>query len=88
MDLNLLKNYTRFCIGASPEQQFEKVLEELNEYEDEVLNKNISGIISEGLDVMTAVYNHLIKLGMTDEDFNKHIEKLNGYVKNHKYGGE
>lgn len=87
MDLNKLKNYENFTKGLTAEDEFEKVLEELNEYEDEVLNRNISGIISEGLDAMTAIYNHLIKVGMVDEDFDKHIEKLEMYKNTGKYGG-
>lgn len=86
MDLNKLKNYTDFSRGLSAEQEFEKVLEELHEYEDEVINKNTNGIIAEGLDVMTAVYNHLIKVEMTEEDFDKHIGKLETYRRTGKYG--
>lgn len=87
MNLNKLKNYTDFSRGLTVEQEFEKVLEELHEYEEEVLNNNISGIIAEGLDVMTAIYNHLTKLGMTENDFDKHIGKLESYRRTGKYGG-
>lgn len=87
MNLNRLKNYTDFSKGLTPDEQFDKVLEELHEYEEEIFTKNTNNIIAEGLDVITAVYNHLIKLGMNDEDFEKHIEKLEGYRKIHKYGG-
>ena len=87
MDLNKLKNYTDFSRGLSAEQEFEKVLEELCEYEEEVVNKNTSEIIAEGLDVITAVYNHLIKIGMTEDDFDKHIGKLEIYRRSGKYGG-
>ncbi len=86
MDLNKLKNYTDFIKGLSPDMEFDKVLEELHEYEEEVLNNNVSKIIAEGLDVMTVVYNHLVKVGMTDEDFEKHIEKLDHYRRSGKYG--
>ncbi len=86
MDLNKLKNYTDFSKGLTADQEFDKVLEELHEYEEEVFDKNISGIIAEGLDVMTAVYNHLIKVGMTKQDFIKHIKKLEKYRKTGKYG--
>lgn len=86
MDLNKLKNYTDFSKGLTADQEFDKVLEELHEYEEEVFDRNISGIISEGLDVMTAVYNHLIKVGMTKQDFIKHIKKLEKYRKTGKYG--
>lgn len=85
MDLNKLKNYTNFSKGATSDQQFDKVLEELHEYEEEIFNKNVSGTISEGLDVMTAVYNHLIKVGMTEDDFDRHIEKLETYKRTGKY---
>ena len=86
MDLNKLKNYTDFSKDLTADQEFDKVLEELHEYEEEVFDKNISGIIAEGLDVMTAVYNHLIKVGMTKQDFIKHIKKLEKYRKTGKYG--
>ena len=87
MDLNKLKNYTDFSKGLTADQEFDKVLEELHEYEEEVFARNINEIIAEGLDVMTAIYNHLIKVGMTKQDFKKHIEKLEKYRKTGKYGG-
>lgn len=86
MDLNKLKNYTDFSKGLTADQEFDKVLEELHEYEEEVFARNINEIIAEGLDVMTAIYNHLIKVGMTKQDFKKHIEKLEKYRKTGKYG--
>ena len=86
MDLNKLKSYTDFSKGATSEQQFDKVLEELHEYEEEVFARNTNEIIAEGLDVMTAVYNHLVKIGMNEHDFERHIEKLERYRKSGKYG--
>ena len=87
MDLNKLKNYTDFSRGLTADQEFDKVLEELHEYEEEVFDRNVSGIIAEGLDVITAVYNHLVKIGVNDHDFDKHIEKLETYRRTGKYGG-
>ena len=87
MDLNKLKNYTDFSKGLTADQEFDKVLEELHEYEEEVFAGNINEIIAEGLDVMTAVYNHLVKIGMDEHDFKRHIEKLERYRKSGKYGG-
>ena len=87
MDLNKLKNYTDFSKGLTADQEFDKVLEELHEYEEEVFARNINEIIAEGLDVMTAVYNHLVKIGMNERDFENHIEKLESYRKSGKYGG-
>lgn len=87
MDLNKLKNYTDFSRGLTANQEFDKVLEELHEYEEEVFDGNVNGVIAEGLDVITAVYNHLTKLGMTEDDFDKHIGKLETYRRTGKYGG-
>ena len=86
IDLNKLKNYTDFSRGLSADEQFDKFLEEVMEYEDESIENNKKGMIAEGLDVMTAVYNHLVKIGITENDFEKHIEKLETYRKTGKYG--
>lgn len=93
IDLNKLKNYECFTKGAALESQLKKVFEENKEFiletvsksletkilTDEELIKNRENIISEGLDVMTSMYNYLIMLGLTKEDFEKHITKLNKY---------
>lgn len=93
IDLNKLKNYKCFTKGAALESQLKKVFEENKEFiletvsksletkilTDEELIKNRENIISEGLDVMTSMYNCLLMLGLTKEDFEKHITKLNKY---------
>ena len=49
--------------------------------------KNIDNFKAEALDLITATVNLLLLTGLTDEDFNKHIEKLNDY-RNGKYKKE
>lgn len=94
INLNKLKNYKSIAY-ATPLAQFEKVKEEFNELLNEVevkslshsFIKNIDNFKAEGLDLITATVNLLLLTGLTDEDFNKHIEKLNDY-RNGKYKKE
>ena len=87
MDLNKLKNYTVLTAGLTTYEELEKVEEEMNEFEEATLENSREEQIKEGLDVITAMYNYLLMLGITEEHFQEHIEKLNGYVASHKYGG-
>ena len=94
INLNKLKNYKALAY-ATPLAQLEKVKEEfgelLNEVEVKSLTysfiKNIDNFKAEALDLITATVNLLLLTGLTDEDFDKHIEKLNDY-KNGKYKKE
>ena len=94
IDLNKLMNYKSIAY-ATPLAQLEKVKEEfgelLNEVEVKSLTysfiKNIDNFKAEALDLITATVNLLLLTGLTDEDFNKHIEKLNDY-RNGKYKKE
>lgn len=90
INLNKLANYKGFTKGWSLQRQANKINEEIREFNRE-LNRGITErtkrrIISEGLDVITALLNFLFMLGMTTEDFNTHIDKLNKYKKEKKYG--
>lgn len=87
MDLNKLKNYTVLTAGATIHEQLDKVEEEMNEFEEATLENSREEQIKEGLDVITAMYNYLFMLEITKEQFQEHIEKLNGYISSHKYGG-
>lgn len=49
----------------------------------EKFNKEI--IIEETLDLLTATINLAYKLKIKEEDINKHIEKLDGYIRSGKY---
>ena len=91
IDFNKLANYKSLAYGASNLAQLGKVKEEYQELLNEVVNKdsfsyikNRDNFIAEGLDLITATINLLLVTGVTDDDFNKHIEKLESY-KNGKY---
>ena len=91
IDLNKLMDYKSLAYGASNIAQLGKVKEEYKELLNEVVNKdsfsyikNRDNFIAEGLDLITATVNLLLVTGVTDDDFNKHINKLE-YYKNVKY---
>lgn len=91
IDLNKLKNYKSLAYGASNIAQLGKVKEEYMELLNEVVNKdsfsyikNRENFIAEGLDLITATINLLLMVGLSEQDFNKHIAKLESY-KNGKY---
>ena len=91
IDLNKLMDYKSLAYGASNIAQLGKVKEEYKELLNEVVNKdsfsyikNRDNFIAEGLDLITATVNLLLITGVTDDDFNKHIAKLESY-KNGKY---
>lgn len=78
MDLNKL---LEFKFQNDVNVQRIKICEEYMELQCEIKNNNKQLIIEEGLDVITATLNYLMLLGMTEEDFNKHINKLRLYRK-------
>ncbi|MBS5869216.1 MAG: hypothetical protein KIC44_03100 [Fusobacterium periodonticum] len=91
IDLNKLMEYKSLAYGASNMAQLEKVREEFKELLNEVREtstfkvvKNRDNFIAEALDLITATVNLLLVTGVTDDDFNKHIAKLELY-KNGKY---
>ena len=91
IDLNKLLNYKSIAY-ANEIAQLEKVKEEFNELLNEVEVKSLSysfvknrdDFVAEGLDLITATVNLLLISGLTEQDFDKHIEKLESY-KNGKY---
>lgn len=91
IDFNKLANYKSLAYGASNITQLGKVKEEYKELLDEVVKKdsfsyikNRDNFIAEGLDLITATINLLLVTGITEQDFDKHINKLE-YYKNVKY---
>ena len=91
IDLNKLMNYKSLAYGASDITQLEKVKEEYKELLAEVREtstfteiKNRDNFKAEALDLITATVNLLLVSNITEDDFNKHIEKLESY-KNVKY---
>ena len=90
IDFNKLANYKSIAY-ASDMAQLGKVKEEYKELMDEVVEKytfsyikNRDNFIAEGLDLITATVNLLLISGLTEQDFEKHIAKLESY-KNGKY---
>lgn len=91
IDFNKLANYKALAYGASSMAQLGKVKEEFKELLAEVREtytlayiKNRDNFIAEGLDLITAAINLLLVTGVTEQDFEKHIAKLESY-KNGKY---
>lgn len=91
IDFNKLMNYKSLAYGASNMAQLGKVKEEYKELMDEVVEKhtfsyikNRDNFVAEALDLITATINLLLLSGLNEQDFQKHIEKLESY-KNGKY---
>lgn len=91
INLNKLKNYKALTY-AGPIAQLNKVKEEYQELLNEVevktddfrYVKNRDNFVAEALDLVTATVNLLLVTGLTEQDFEKHIAKLESY-KNGKY---
>ena len=94
IDLNKLMNYKSIAY-ANPLAQLNKVKEEYQELLDEItvksltysFIKNMDNFKAEALDLITATVNLLLVTGLTEQDFEKHIDKLESY-KNGKYKKE
>ena len=90
IDLNKLMGYKSIAY-ANETAQLGKVKEEYKELLAEVREtstfsyvKDRDKFIAEGLDLITATVNLLLLSGLTEQDFEKHIAKLESY-KNGKY---
>ena len=90
IDLNKLMNYKSIAY-ANEASQLGKVKEEYKELLAEVREtstfttiKNMDNFKTEALDLITATINLLLVTGLTEQDFEKHINKLESY-KNGKY---
>lgn len=90
IDLNKLMDYKSIAY-ANPIAQLGKVKEEYKELMDEVVEKytfsyvkDRDKFVAEALDLITATVNLLLIVGLTEQDFEKHINKLELY-KNGKY---
>ena len=86
INLNKLMDYKSLAYGASNMAQLGKVKEEYQELLAEVMEtstfqvvKNRDNFIAEGLDLITATVNMLLLSGLTEQDFEKHIAKLESY---------
>lgn len=90
IDLNKLMEYKSIAY-ANEAAQLGKVKEEYKELMDEVVEKYTFSYVkdrdnfkAEALNLVTATVNLLLLSGLTEQDFDKHIEKLENY-KNGKY---
>ena len=85
IDLNKLMNYKSLAY-ANEASQLGKVKEEYKELIAEVREtstfttiKNIDNFKAEALDLITATINLLLITGLSEQDFKKHIAKLESY---------
>lgn len=85
INLNKLKNYKSISY-ATVMAQLGKVKEEYQELLNEVVNKDSFSyvkdrdrFVAEGLDLITATVNLLLIVELTEQDFEKHIAKLESY---------
>ena len=78
MDLNKIKD---FEFKGTIKGQYDKIVEEINEFYVECVKNDRKRQIEEGFDVITAMWNYLIKIGITESDFSAHIEKLEKYAR-------
>lgn len=90
IDFNKLANYKSMAYVGDM-AQLGKVKEEYKELMDEVVEKytfsyvkDRDKFVAEALDLVTATVNLLLIVGITEQDFEKHIAKLESY-KNGKY---
>ena len=90
IDLNKLMNYKSIAYANETAQlgkvreEFKELLAEVRETSTFKVVKNRDNFIAEGLDLITATVNLLLLSGLTEQDFEKHIAKLESY-KNGKY---
>ena len=86
IDFNKLTNYKSIAY-ANELSQFNKVEEEFKELSNEIEVRSLTyrfikdrdNFVAESLDVITATINLLLIVGLTEQDFDKHIAKLESY---------
>lgn len=88
-DLNHIQEYKQFSDKVNFKGQMIKVREEFKEFSDEVYKNDydldIRAVIDEGLDLMVATFNLISKLGLSQDDIDRHKKKLEGYRNSGKY---
>ena len=86
IDFNKLTNYKSIAY-ANELSQFNKVEEEFKELSNEIEVRSLTyrfikdrdNFVAESLDLITATINLLLIVGLTEQDFDKHIAKLESY---------
>ena len=90
IDLNKLMEYKSIAYTNEAAQlgkvkeEYKELLAEVRETSTFTTIKNMDNFKAEALDLITATINLLLITGLTEQDFNKHIAKLESY-KNGKY---
>jgi len=90
INLNKLKNYKSIAYANEAAQlgkvkeEYKELLAEVRETSTFIAIKNMDNFKAEALDLITATVNLLLLSGLTEQDFEKHIDKLESY-KNGKY---
>lgn len=90
IDFNELANYKSIAYANEAAQlgkvkeEYKELLAEVRETSTFIEIKNRDNFIAEGLDLITATVNLLLVSNITEDDFKKHIKKLESY-KNGKY---
>ena len=90
IDLNKLMGYKSIAYTNEVAQlgkvkkEYKELLAEVRETRTFTTIKNMDNFVAEALDLVTATVNLLLVTGLTEQDFEKHIAKLESY-KNGKY---
>nr|DAS48432.1 MAG TPA: hypothetical protein [Caudoviricetes sp.] len=85
IDLNKLMGYKSLAYASDMAQlgkvkeEYKELLAEVGETSSFSAVKNRDNFIAEGLDLITATVNLLLVSNITEEDFKKHIAKLESY---------
>ena len=85
IDLNKLMSYKSIAYANETAQlgkvkeEFKELLAEVRETSSFSAVKNRDNFIAEGLDLITATVNLLLVSNITEDDFKKHIAKLESY---------
>lgn len=85
IDLNKLMEYKSIAYAnkvaqlGKVKEEYKELLAEVRETSTFSVVKNRDTFVAEALDLITATVNLLLVTGVTEDDFNKHIAKLESY---------
>lgn len=89
LNLNHIQEYKQFSDKVNFKGQMIKVREEFKEFSNEIYKSDYDldtwAVIDEGLDLIVATFNLISKLGLTQEQIDKHKKKLEGYKNSGKH---
>lgn len=85
INLNKLKNYKALAYASDMAQlgkvkeEYKELLAEVRETSTYKVVKSRDNFVAEAFDLITATVNLLLVTGLTEQDFEKHIAKLESY---------